>query len=202
MPITIRTAPRMSIPLLGFATSRAISSAGRAPPRQGGGHWFEPSIAHLREPACSAGSRRSWGARGGNVESFVAADRPLPLSNGRGIPTVVGHGGLAGHWPCAVGGSVGARASGAGDDRRSTSFCRLCRQSASSVRYGRFGHHHGSWGSSAVTTMVRSTATARMALATAITADDRDRRSRRMGDRRRRARSFRVGVCLCCDLTA
>ena len=25
---------------------RAISSAGRAPPRQGGGHWFEPSIAH------------------------------------------------------------------------------------------------------------------------------------------------------------
>ena len=25
---------------------RAISSAGRAPPRQGGGHWFEPSITH------------------------------------------------------------------------------------------------------------------------------------------------------------
>ena len=25
---------------------RAISSVGRAPPRQGGGHWFEPSIAH------------------------------------------------------------------------------------------------------------------------------------------------------------
>ena len=36
--------------LLIFASSRAISSAGRAPPRQGGGHWFEPSIAHLREP--------------------------------------------------------------------------------------------------------------------------------------------------------
>jgi hypothetical protein len=28
------------------ADPRAISSAGRAPPRQGGGHWFEPSIAH------------------------------------------------------------------------------------------------------------------------------------------------------------
>ena len=35
-----------AIPLLRLATSRAISSAGRAPPRQGGGHWFEPSIAH------------------------------------------------------------------------------------------------------------------------------------------------------------
>ena len=29
-----------------LAAPRAISSAGRAPPRQGGGHWFEPSIAH------------------------------------------------------------------------------------------------------------------------------------------------------------
>src|SRR4051794_11400948 len=32
-----------------LAPPRAISSAGRAPPRQGGGHWFEPSIAHLRK---------------------------------------------------------------------------------------------------------------------------------------------------------
>ena len=33
--------------LIPFGTDpRAISSAGRAPPRQGGGHWFEPSIAH------------------------------------------------------------------------------------------------------------------------------------------------------------
>ena len=52
---------RSRIPLLRLATSRAISSAGRAPPRQGGGHWFEPSIAHLPEPASSAGSRRSRG---------------------------------------------------------------------------------------------------------------------------------------------
>jgi hypothetical protein len=29
-----------------FTPSRAISSAGRAPSRQGGGRWFEPSIAH------------------------------------------------------------------------------------------------------------------------------------------------------------
>src|SRR5215210_5115649 len=33
-----------------LAPPRAISSAGRAPPRQGGGHWFEPSIAHLEAP--------------------------------------------------------------------------------------------------------------------------------------------------------
>ena len=30
---------------------RAISSAGRAPSRQGGGRWFEPSIAHYKSPA-------------------------------------------------------------------------------------------------------------------------------------------------------
>ena len=27
-------------------TTRAISSVGRAPPLQGGGHWFETGIAH------------------------------------------------------------------------------------------------------------------------------------------------------------
>ena len=37
--------------LIPFAADpRAISSAGRAPPRQGGGHWFEPSIAHRIRP--------------------------------------------------------------------------------------------------------------------------------------------------------
>src|SRR5213593_1383575 len=39
-----------AFPLLRLTPSRAISSAGRAPPRQGGGHWFEPSIAHLERP--------------------------------------------------------------------------------------------------------------------------------------------------------
>src|SRR3954454_16800376 len=38
--------PRSARALLRLTASRAISSAGRAPPRQGGGHWFEPSIAH------------------------------------------------------------------------------------------------------------------------------------------------------------
>src|SRR5206468_3985256 len=36
--------------------SRAISSAGRAPSRQGGGRWFEPNIAHYR--GLQARSRR------------------------------------------------------------------------------------------------------------------------------------------------
>src|SRR5690348_16561919 len=49
-------------PLLLLGPSRAISSAGSAPPRQGGGHWFEPSIAHLESPA-PAGFRRSPGRR-------------------------------------------------------------------------------------------------------------------------------------------
>src|SRR5437660_1243432 len=43
-----------------FTSSRAISSAGRAPPRQGGGHWFEPSIAHFwfagHSPVCAVGA--------------------------------------------------------------------------------------------------------------------------------------------------
>src|SRR5207248_2069409 len=34
-----------------YGFSRAISSAGRAPSRQGGGRWFEPSIAHFPSPA-------------------------------------------------------------------------------------------------------------------------------------------------------
>ena len=32
-------------------TPRAVSSVGRAPARQAGGHWFEPSTAHLGSPA-------------------------------------------------------------------------------------------------------------------------------------------------------
>ena len=47
---------------LHLPSPRAISSAGRAPPRQGGGHWFEPSIAHSRTrglPRSRASSLRS-----------------------------------------------------------------------------------------------------------------------------------------------
>src|SRR3712207_8661684 len=36
------------IPAILLRPPRAISSAGRAPARQAGGHWFEPSIAHSR----------------------------------------------------------------------------------------------------------------------------------------------------------
>jgi hypothetical protein len=39
-PLTTDPAPRY------IYDSRTISSAGRAPPRQGGGRWFEPSIVH------------------------------------------------------------------------------------------------------------------------------------------------------------
>jgi murein DD-endopeptidase MepM/ murein hydrolase activator NlpD len=35
------------IPLGYTRTPRAVSSVGRAPARQAGGHWFEPSTAHL-----------------------------------------------------------------------------------------------------------------------------------------------------------
>ena len=38
-------------PVLPLRPPRAISSAGRAPARQAGGHWFEPSIAHSRMKA-------------------------------------------------------------------------------------------------------------------------------------------------------
>ena len=34
---------------------RALSSVGRAPARQAGGHWFEPSSAHSRNPLETAG---------------------------------------------------------------------------------------------------------------------------------------------------
>ena len=61
---------RSLIPLA--ADPRAISSAGRAPPRQGGGHWFEPSIAHPRSAwkAWVFGSEK--GFRGSNMVPFVS----------------------------------------------------------------------------------------------------------------------------------
>src|SRR4051794_41561549 len=64
--------PRARFALLGLAASRAISSAGRAPPRQGGGHWFEPSIAHFLSPRparVSAFKRRFVGPRWGHFGS-------------------------------------------------------------------------------------------------------------------------------------
>ncbi len=59
--------------LLVFANSRAISSAGRAPARQAGGHWFEPSIAHLETPANAGVSSFRCQYRGSNLPLDVIA---------------------------------------------------------------------------------------------------------------------------------
>ena len=55
-------------------TPRAVSSVGRAPARQAGGHWFEPSTAHLGSP------RRTGGfvASDGNGARAVSAQCPQP----------------------------------------------------------------------------------------------------------------------------
>src|ERR1700760_1566222 len=73
-------------PLLLLGPSRAISSAGRAPPRQGGGHWFEPSIAHLESPA-PAGFRRFGGAPRPEHLSSGGGRAYRPSPSGRGVPT-------------------------------------------------------------------------------------------------------------------
>ena len=39
-----------AVPRLESLPARAVSSVGRAPARQAGGHWFEPSTAHSRKP--------------------------------------------------------------------------------------------------------------------------------------------------------
>src|SRR5437660_909456 len=41
-------------PRLSCAEAGAVSSVGRAPARQAGGHWFEPSTAHRRSKSASA----------------------------------------------------------------------------------------------------------------------------------------------------
>ena len=41
---------RCPLPRLESAAARAVSSVGRAPARQAGGHWFEPSTAHHTKP--------------------------------------------------------------------------------------------------------------------------------------------------------
>ena len=46
----------------------AVSSVGRAPARQAGGHWFEPSTAHSRKAASGSGLSRLSVRIGGNAE--------------------------------------------------------------------------------------------------------------------------------------
>src|SRR3954471_23184961 len=72
-----RTVPA---PLLRYASSRAISSAGRAPPRQGGGHWFEPSIAHLPGPPRTPGVLPFWAPRWSDPEGGGRRRRPEALA--------------------------------------------------------------------------------------------------------------------------
>ena len=68
------TSPRTTVKASGAIGSlgppRAISSAGRAPPRQGGGRWFEPSIAHRGIPAVEPIPARSRPWRGINEASI------------------------------------------------------------------------------------------------------------------------------------
>ena len=55
---------------------RALSSVGRAPARQAGGHWFEPSSAHLTPASIR---RHAW-MLGSNVTSSADAPKPLYIS--------------------------------------------------------------------------------------------------------------------------
>jgi hypothetical protein len=59
--------------------SRAISSAGRAPARQAGGHWFEPSIAHEEGPGnrafFSVGTTSEVPKRAGRLQGYARPDR-------------------------------------------------------------------------------------------------------------------------------
>ena len=84
------------------AVPRAISSAGRAPPRQGGGHWFEPSIAHRIWP-------RVYGAF--CVFELVGRGGPravFPQTSHMGSPDVAVSIGLNG-CPAALGWTCGGR---------------------------------------------------------------------------------------------
>ena len=67
----------------------SLSSVGRAPPRQGGGHWFEPSSDHIRARTTTGGT---WAARrerlstslrrvgsGAGAQLQLTANRPVRI---------------------------------------------------------------------------------------------------------------------------
>ena len=56
---------------------RAVSSVGRAPARQAGGHWFEPSTAHPPDPAQPSGIRAVPLHAGNRQRCRVATSWPL-----------------------------------------------------------------------------------------------------------------------------
>src|SRR5581483_5452445 len=64
----------------------AVSSVGRAPARQAGGHWFEPSTAHFWNPPETAGFVVFSGCSVGAEEVLVmgSTSRRLPLSTPSG----------------------------------------------------------------------------------------------------------------------
>ena len=103
-----------------FRDSRAISSAGRAPSRQGGGRWFEPSIAHSQNLQRIHLARRSAGPRpcvslpssrrDGRQAVVHRSSRRLSVSDDGGM--AVRHqaaGGLVAGISCVSTRSVGAR---------------------------------------------------------------------------------------------
>jgi hypothetical protein len=57
-----------------IALTRAVSSVGRAPARQAGGHWFEPSTAHLTKAPLRRGFRFPVSRRGRAPVGQMATD--------------------------------------------------------------------------------------------------------------------------------
>ena len=68
-PAPCSRVPRVDFRFAKLAAARAVSSVGRAPARQAGGHWFEPSTAHLD------GSPAQW--------RFASLTSPRPPAGGR-----------------------------------------------------------------------------------------------------------------------
>ena len=108
--------------------SRAFSSVGRAPPRQGGGHWFEPSNAHSPTQArrlvigtyaaVAGGVRRLAGDRAGGDRALRAAALVVAGAGGRAGPALRD----------LLGRRCGCR--GTGSSRRSSVLAPRCRLGA------------------------------------------------------------------------
>src|SRR6516225_3808115 len=88
-PASRGAAESRPVPIVYASRPRAISSAGRAPSRQGGGHWFEPSIAHhgnAREIGRFSLSEASvvltWYLRGPVQHALCAGLRPVAYGPG------------------------------------------------------------------------------------------------------------------------
>src|SRR5207248_9483419 len=81
-------------------------SAGRAPSRQGGGRWFEPSIAHSPFERAGQRSERAHLRRRGDYRATGSVERPAPAE-----------GELARVGRCAVGGATTTIGDRVVDDR-------------------------------------------------------------------------------------